>query len=87
VKKAPSAFGEVSFSVRSRLKGGKVVVAVQAPSRPVGKWLLRLPDPPGHTITGVHSGDTELRRDPAGRVDLTGRTGTFEVVFAVKPAR
>lgn len=87
VKKAPSAFGEVSFAVRSQLKDGKVTVAVQAPPRPAGKWLLRLPDPPGYSITGARIGDTELRRDSAGRVDLTGRTGTFEVVFAVKPAR
>ena len=87
VKKAPSAFGEVSFAVRSQLIDGKVVVAVQAPSRPAGKWLLRLPAPPGYSITGVRIADTELRRDAEGRVDLTGRTGAFEVVFAVKPAR
>jgi hypothetical protein len=85
VERAPSAFGGVSFRVESRLKQGEVVVSVQAPPRPVGKWTLRLPDPPGSTITGVRVGETELKRDADGRVDLTGRTGRFEVRFGVKP--
>ena len=84
MEKAPSAFGEVSFTVEPRLADGEVRVTVQAPPRPVGKWQLRLPDPPGHTITAVKVGDDELKRDADGRVDLTGRTGTFTVRFLVK---
>jgi hypothetical protein len=85
VEKAPSAFGEVSFSVESHVKAGDVLVEVQAPPRPVPKWTLRLPDPAGYTITGVWIGKDELKRDADGRVDLTGRTGKFEVVYSVKP--
>jgi hypothetical protein len=84
VARGPSAFGEVSFSVESRLGDGEVRVTVVAPPRPVAKWQLRLPDPPGHTITAVKLGDDEPRRDADGRVDLTGRTGTFTVRFLVK---
>jgi hypothetical protein len=57
---------------------------VQAPSRPPGKWLVRLPDPPGYRITGARIGDIEVRRDADGRVDLTGRTGKVTVRFAVE---
>ena len=38
VEKAPTAFGEVSFRVASRLKVGEVVVRLETPARPVGKW-------------------------------------------------
>jgi hypothetical protein len=85
VKGAPSAFGMVSFRLESRVKQGEVVVRVEAPERPVGRWTVRLPDPLGYTITGVRIGNDELRRDADGRVDVTGRTGTFELRFAVKP--
>ncbi|HUR55935.1 MAG TPA: hypothetical protein VMZ71_17500 [Gemmataceae bacterium] len=87
VENAPSAFGEVSFRVESRAARGEVVVDVQTPPRPVSRWTLRLPDPPGYTITGVKVGTDELKRDTDGRVDLTGREGKFRVVYFVKPVR
>jgi hypothetical protein len=87
IDNAPSAFGEVSLKVYPRVKTGEVLVEVQAPPRPVGKWTVRLPDPPGYTITGVTIGKDELKRNADGRVDLTGRTGKFLVVFAVKPTK
>jgi hypothetical protein len=87
IEKAPSAFGEVSFKVESRAAKGEVVASVEAPPRAVSKWTLRLPDPPGYTITGVKIGSNELRRGADGRVDLSGRTGKFQVVYTVKPIR
>jgi hypothetical protein len=87
VEKAPSAFGEVAFRVESKVKQGEVVLEVQTPQRPVSKWTLRLPDPPGYTISGVKVGGDELKRDGDGRVDLTGRTGKFRVTYSVKPVR
>src|SRR6185369_16227535 len=84
VEKFPTAFGEVSFTVESRVSRGEVRVTVTAPPRPVGRMQLRLPDPFDYTITGVKLGDDELTRDADGRVDLTGRTGTFTVRFLVK---
>src|SRR6266545_1056042 len=40
IDKAPSAFGEVAFGVKSRAAKGDVVVDVWAPSRAVSKWTL-----------------------------------------------
>jgi hypothetical protein len=87
IERAPSAFGELTFSVHARSKAGWVVAELQAPPRAPARWTLRLPDPPGYTITGAKVGDTELKRDADSRVDLTGRTGKFRVVYSVKPVR
>jgi hypothetical protein len=90
IDKAPSAFGELSFRVDSQLKRGEVIVEVEAPSRPVDHWTLRLPNPPGYSITCVTIGRDELKQDADGRVDLTswkGTKGKFPVRFAVKPVR
>jgi hypothetical protein len=84
VRKAPSAFGEISVRVQSHLKRGEVIVTTQAPPRPVEKWLLRLPDPPGYRIAKVRIGTTEVPRDSDGRVDLTGRSGPVVVRFEVE---
>jgi hypothetical protein len=84
MEKAPTEFGEVFLRVESRLKQGEVAVTVQSPPRTVKVWSLRLPDPPGHTITGVRIGDEELRRDADGRVDLSKRDAKFTVRFLVR---
>jgi hypothetical protein len=87
VQKAPTAFGGVSFRVESRLKMGEVLVRLETPARPVGKWHLRLPDPPGHRVTAVRVGTEEVRRDVEGRIDLTGRKGAFTVRYEVEVRR
>jgi hypothetical protein len=87
VAKAPSAFGPVSLRLDSALQAGEEVAAVEAPPRAPAKWTLRLPDPPGYVITGAKVGNEELKRDVEGRVDLTGRTGKFHVIFTVKPKK
>jgi hypothetical protein len=84
VEKAPTAFGEVSLRVQSRLKQGEVLLSVNAPSRPLKSWQLRLPDPPGHKITGYRIGNDDLRRDADGRIDLPPREGTFTVQCQVQ---
>jgi hypothetical protein len=86
-EKAPTAFGEVSFRVESRLKAGEVLVRLDAPARPVGKWTLRLPDPPGRRVTAVNIGTEDVRRDADGRIDLTGRKGAFTVQYEVEVRR
>ena len=70
--------------VNPRLDAGEVLVNLEAPSRPVGKWQVRLPDPPGHRIAGVQVDGKEVRRDADGRVDLTGRSGKLVVRFGVE---
>lgn len=87
VAKAPTAFGEVSFRVESRLKAGEVLVRLEAPARAAGKWQLRLPDPPGHRVTAVRVGAEDVRRDAEGRIGLTRRTGAFTVRYSVEARR
>jgi hypothetical protein len=84
IEKAPSAFGEISFRVESKLKDGEVVVNVQSPPRAVGRWLLRIPNPPGYQVANASIDNQKLIRDADGRVDLTGRSGKFAVRFQVK---
>lgn len=81
---APSAFGNIKVRVHPNFGEGEVLVKLEVPSRPVGKWQVRLPDPPGYRITGVSIGGTEVKRDADGRVDLTGRTGKVVVRFGVE---
>jgi hypothetical protein len=83
VERAPTLFGPVSLRAESRLSKGEVDVQIEAPTRPPAKWLLRPPLPPGWTVTAAHIGDAALPLGPGGAVDLTGRTGTFSVRFAV----
>ena len=62
---------------------------LEAPPRPARRWTLRLPNPPGHVITGVTYGKVQLPRDADGRVDLTKfqeTKGKFRLRFSVKPA-
>ena len=87
VEKAPTAFGEVSFRVESRLKMGEVIVRLEAPARPVGRWHLRLPSPPGYHVTSVKVGNVDVNRDAEERIDLTGRKGAFTVRYTVEASR
>jgi hypothetical protein len=86
VDRAPTAFGEVSFRVESKLNRGEVIVTVQAPPRPPERWQLRLPNPPGYRITAVRVGGDELRRDADGRVDLSKRSGKFTIRYQIQMA-
>lgn len=89
VGNAPSAFGAISFRVEPQIKQGEIWAELEAPPRPVRHWTLRMPNPPGHVITGATSGKDELPRDAQGRVDLTKfreTKGKFRVRFTVKPA-
>ena len=70
VAKAPSAFGEISFRVQSRLRDGRIDISVSLPPRRPANWTLRLPDPPGHTIESIEFDGRELARDADGRVEL-----------------
>ena len=86
VRDAPSAFGPVSFRVESRLGKGEVEVAVQAPPRRPGRWLLRIPNPPGQEVVSARIGDEEVPRGADGGVDLSEREGSVRVTFRVRPA-
>jgi hypothetical protein len=85
-EKAPTAFGEASVRVESRLKDAEVVVNVETPPRPIGRLQLRLPDPPGRHINTVWIDGVETLRDVEGRIDLPRRAGKTTIRFRLDRA-
>jgi hypothetical protein len=84
VERAPTAFGPVSVRAESHLAGGHVRATVELPSRNAPRrTLLRARVPEGWRVTAARLGSEALRVDDRGTVDLTGRTGTVIVDFAV----
>ena len=87
VRRAPTSFGPVSFSIAAGT--GSVHVTVDVPQRTVPKSLsLRLRLPHGLRLTHVTvDGKPWHRFDRAsGTVDLTGRKGTVELTAAYAAA-
>ena len=75
-------------TVKSRLKEGEVVVNLHPPPpRPPETMTIRLPNPPGYTITGVTRRDTHLQRDAEGRVWIAPVARGSEFSFAVEPVK
>ena len=85
-EKAPTLFGPMSVRTESRLSQGEVLVSIDAPPRPPGKWTLRLPLPPGWHVKSAAIGDQPALLGNTGVVDLTGKTGSIQVRFAVEKA-
>lgn len=83
VKDAPTAFGPISFAIESHLDNGEVIMALDAPPRPIDRWLVRLPLPPGWKVDAAELAGKKLPMDPDGTVDLTGRSGSLRLNFAV----
>jgi hypothetical protein len=86
LERAPTLFGPVGVRCESRLKKGEVVVEVEAPPRPPAKWTLRPPLPPGWRFKSATVGDAAATLGSNGVVDLTGKTGTVRVQYAVEKA-
>jgi len=78
---APTAFGETSVRVESRLKEGEIVATINVPPRRLGSCQLRLPDPPGERIASVWIDGVETMRDAEGRINLPRRPGKLVVRF------
>jgi hypothetical protein len=84
VERAPTAFGPVSVRAESHLASGHVKATVELPRRNAPRQtLLRVRVPEGWRVTAARLGDGALRVDDRGTVDLTGRTGTVVIDFAV----
>ncbi|HEY2412444.1 MAG TPA: hypothetical protein VGI40_09390 [Pirellulaceae bacterium] len=84
VERAPTAFGPVSVRAESRLNTGQVVVSADLPSRnPAKRTMLRARVPDGWRVTSAKIDGKSLAVDGNGSVDLSGRTGTVTVTFAV----
>jgi hypothetical protein len=84
VERAPTAFGEVSFEVQSRLSQGEVLLSLASPQRRPEKLLVRLPLPPGWQVTSAWVGQTALPIAADGTADLAGWQGRVKVRFEIK---
>ena len=84
VRNAPTAFGEVSVAMTSRLSRGEIVAHVSAPAHPPARTLLRARVPDGWRVTSARAEGKPLDADPSGTVDISGLTGEFTVRFSVR---
>jgi hypothetical protein len=86
VERAPTAFGDVSFTIHSDVDKGKVTADVSLPQHPPSKTLLRLRVPDGYEVKTASAGSTDLmaQSTPNGPVlDLTKLTGKIRIVANV----
>lgn len=84
VERAPTAFGEVSVHVRSRLAVGEIVADVDLPTRhPAKQTQLRIRVPDGWRVVGATAGADGLKSDAQGTVDLSSLRGRQTIRFQV----
>jgi hypothetical protein len=84
IDRAPTAFGEVSLRVNSRLAAGEILAEVTLPARnSPARTLLRLRVPDGWRVTGAHASGQSLAVDDRGTVDITALRGKAEICLAI----
>ncbi len=84
VERAPTAFGEVSVTVQSRLNAGEIVAELALPDRKLSRrTLLRIRVPDGWKVTDAESGGQKFTVDTHGTVDVSALRGTPTIRFAV----
>ncbi len=84
VERAPTAFGEISVNVQSRLAAGEIVADVTLPGRnPPKQTLLRARVPDGWRVVSATAGATQFTPDERGTVDLTALRGRQTIRFQV----
>jgi hypothetical protein len=86
LSRAPTAFGEISLEVRSRLEQGEVAVQAVLPPRPAKRILLRARAPAGWKAISASIAGRSLPVDENGTVDLSGQRGEIHLVFRVRAA-
>ncbi len=84
IEHAPTAFGEVSVVVTSRLESGEVTAEVTAPKEPPKRMLIRARVPDGWKVKSASVGGKPLVLDSTGAADITGMTGGFTIRFEVR---
>jgi hypothetical protein len=83
VERAPTAFGDVSFTIQSDIDKGKVMADVSLPEHAPAKTLLRLRLPDGYEVKSASAGGTDLavQSTPNGPVlDLAKLTGKVQII-------
>ena len=84
VERAPTAFGEISMKLTSRLNQGEVVAELDLPKRnPARQTLLRIRVPDGWRVNSAKAGRSELKVDERGTVDVTSLRSKSTVHFTV----
>ena len=86
-ERAPTAFGEVSLTLRSRLSAGEVLVEFTPPPRVPKQTLLRVRVPDGWRVVSARAGARDLRPDAQGTVDISTFRERTTVRFGVERAR
>ena len=84
VERAPTAFGETSFTLRSRLNAGEVRAEFTPPPRTPRQTLLRFRVPDGWQVTSAHAGEKHLPVDVHGTVDVSAFRERTALRVAVK---
>lgn len=84
MERAPTAFGEISLHLESRIDQGEVLVELEAPKRRPEKLLLRLPMKSGWKVGAATVGDVALPIAADGSVDLSSQTDAVKVRFQVE---
>jgi len=84
VERAPTAFGPVSVSLRSRLRRREIVAEVEAPPTAPERVLLRARVPEGWRVVSAEVAGTQRPVDERGTVDVTGSEGKFTVRMTVR---
>lgn len=84
VLRAPTAFGEVSLRVQSRLNQGEVLAEIDLPQRQhPARTLLRLRMPKSWRVASARAGERLLPIDGGETIDLSGLTGKVSLRCSV----
>lgn len=84
VERAPTAFGEVAFSIRSRLNTGEVLAEFAPPPRVPKQALLRIRVPDGWQVVSARAGGRDLKPDALGTVDVSALREKTTLRFVVR---
>jgi len=84
LERAPTAFGPLALSVRSRLAAGEVVADLDLPGRNRPQsTLLRMRVPEGWRVVSAQAGQQTIRADDQGTVDISSLQGRQTIRFQV----
>ncbi|HEV2293415.1 MAG TPA: hypothetical protein VGR35_06135 [Tepidisphaeraceae bacterium] len=84
VERAPTQFGEVSFTVRSRLKEGAVTADLKLPERTPSKTFIRLRLPDGWRVTSAEANGIKLEVNEGATINLAPVRGDVKLRATVK---
>ena len=80
---SPTAFGVVSFALRSQLNAGEVIAEFSPPPRAPKQTLLRVRVPEGWRVVSARMGERELKPDAQGTVDISALREKAVLRFSV----